>query len=235
MATTRPNWMTAIAEGRMPRTKHLAMLLSNLPSADEPRLDLEQYTTPGDLAATWLIEVMNNCEHDWVGREVFDLGAGNGVLGLGCALLGASRVVLIDSDQAALDAAMAATAQLRELVGMRADVEFLCETLEGYWPNRIKMREGAVIVMNPPWGTQLKKADRVLLEAAFRSSAEHIHLLHSSSAKHPMAMAKDSGWESKVVLQADFQLPATYGHHRRDQMLTRIACWAFSRPADAEV
>ena len=81
---------------RIIRTKHLAMRLSQLVELDEFSPILEQYQTEGQLAARWLSTI--NSESPLDGMKVVDIGAGNGILGLGAALLGASKVTLIEVD-----------------------------------------------------------------------------------------------------------------------------------------
>jgi len=55
------------------------MLLSSLPAHPCGRLELEQYSTPGDIAASWLSQIatFGDMTSD---STIVDLGAGNGVL-----------------------------------------------------------------------------------------------------------------------------------------------------------
>ena len=64
-------------------------------------VELEQYSTEGDLAAYWIlgIDQVDTVE----GKRVLDLGAGNGILGFGCLLLGAQHVTLVESDVQAVE------------------------------------------------------------------------------------------------------------------------------------
>ena len=80
------------------------MLLSGLEQTQSQSVNLEQYSTDGDLAARWLTDISNFGDLK-EGYSVADLGAGNGILGLGAMLLGASRVTLIEIDQAACETA----------------------------------------------------------------------------------------------------------------------------------
>ena len=63
------------------RPKHLAIELSKLEPHPCNSVELEQYATEGDLAAFWLLAIdqLDNLEN----KSVLDLGAGNGILGLG--------------------------------------------------------------------------------------------------------------------------------------------------------
>ena len=74
------------------------MLLSSLEQIQFQSVELEQYSTNGDLAARWLTDISTFGDlHE--GCSVADLGAGNGVLGLGAIALGAGRTTLIEVDR----------------------------------------------------------------------------------------------------------------------------------------
>ena len=61
---------------------------------------MEQYTTSGDIAASWLAQIaaFGDLSTD---SSIADLGAGNGILGIGAALMGVSQVVLVEVDDKA--------------------------------------------------------------------------------------------------------------------------------------
>ena len=69
----------------------------------EPRVALEQYPTPPDVAAHLLHFAA--MQGDLADRTVIDLGAGTGVLALGAACLGPQRVIGVERDTAAIPTA----------------------------------------------------------------------------------------------------------------------------------
>ncbi|MDG1549772.1 MAG: 50S ribosomal protein L11 methyltransferase, partial [Candidatus Poseidoniaceae archaeon] len=77
--------------------------MSKLQQHPQHSVELEQYSTEGDLASFFVLAIdqLDLLE----GKTVIDVGAGNGVLGLGCAMIGASNVVLVEADQAVLSVA----------------------------------------------------------------------------------------------------------------------------------
>ena len=83
--------------GGFMRLRHLAMALSNLPTHPQRDVSLEQYATEGDFAARWIAEIVQRGD---LGEDtrVVDLGAGNGILGIGCLLAGAESVLLVEQD-----------------------------------------------------------------------------------------------------------------------------------------
>ena len=106
------------------RVRRLAMLLSGLAPNPSDSVELEQYATEGDLAARWLVDIVAFGDLT-EGCTVADLGAGNGVLGLGSLEMGSGRVILVEADQAACDVAKSNA----ESMGFADSVEVICATL----------------------------------------------------------------------------------------------------------
>ena len=216
------------------RARQLAMRLSRLPAHPQTSVDLEQYATSGDLAARWLIHAAQL--GDIEGRRVVDLGAGNGILGLAAALLGAAHVTLVEQDPTALNAAAAAARSLglapTRVTGWSdprapGSPTLIEATMTAHWPDGLPAE---TILMNPPWGVQTPRADRPFLKAALASPVRVIHLLHSDAAAHPEALARAAGWHTEDLFIADLLLPAAYTHHTRRHHPTRVRIRRFSRP-----
>ena len=83
------------------RLKELIGELQRCNTWAKPRVELEQYPTPPDIAAHMLLAAAE--EGDIEGKLIADLGCGGGVLGIGAALLGAEHVLAVDLDPAALE------------------------------------------------------------------------------------------------------------------------------------
>lgn len=183
---------------------------------------MEQYPTEGDLAARWLLDMNEHLA--LFETRVVDLGAGNGILGLGTLILGARSATLVEADPSVAEVAQQCADEItREYGGM---AEVLNHTIDGNWPDGLA---ADIIVMNPPWGYQTSAADRPLIEAALASPAHTIHLLHSAAASHPAAMARDAGWSAELRFEADFRLPANMAHHTSKQAFSKAAVWRFQR------
>ncbi len=208
------------------RQRQLAMLLSRLPLVEKPLLSLEQYPTEGNLASKWIYSIYER--GDIVDRTISDLGSGNGILGFACALMGAKSVKMIDVDDASVELISSNKELLRnelETLGYPS-IDIISHNINATLPKEL---EADTIIMNPPWGRQTKGADRPFLEAAFNSSANVIHLMHSSKAKHPIAMAKEKGWMVEHTLDADFRIRAAFHHHKSPIQTSKATCWRFSR------
>ena len=197
------------------------MLLSSLAPHLSDSVELEQYTTDGNLAARWLTDI--SAFGDLTeGCSVADLGAGNGVLGLGALAMGAGRAILVEADQAACD-----TAELNaESMGFADSVEMIQATIGS---DPVDIGSADVVISNPPWGRQTPRADRPFLEAII-TTVVPAHLLHSAEATHIRPLFEDAGWSAERYGEADFALPATYSHHSRQRGRTRAAFWRLVSP-----
>ena len=210
------------------RPKHLAIKLSKLTPHPCENVALEQYATEGDLASYWMFAVdqLDGFERS----TVVDMGAGNGILGIGALLLGASEVIFVESDPAALEVLEANIDSLDDELQARARILSATVGLD-----EVPLEGVDIIVMNPPWGVQREKADRPFLEVAFASKATSIHVLHSDRATHLEPMAKEHGWWAETVLRTEFRLPATYEHHAQRKGKTDVKCWRFFREGNAQL
>lgn len=94
------------------KKKDLERLLSELEVNPSPKVEWEQYTSSSEVAAN-LLFIAAFTFNDIVGREVFDLGCGNGVLGIGATLIGAKRVVGLDLDPRVLTIARRNSVKVR--------------------------------------------------------------------------------------------------------------------------
>ncbi len=211
------------------RPKHLAIELSKLQPHPCTSVELEQYATEGDLAAYWILGIDQVDEME--GKRVLDLGAGNGILGLGCLLVGAQHVTLVEADPLVVE--IAKTNAERLLLRCEGTVKVIQEhiSLQSEQPDIVP----DIVLMNPPWGVQTAKADRPLLEYAFSLGAPVVHVLHSAKSKHVQALGRDYGYESEAMLETEFRLPPTYLHHSKKKATTTVRCWRFHRPGDAKL
>jgi len=203
------------------RARRLAMLLSGLEPHPSNSVELEQYTTDGDLAVRWLADIAAFADIS-EGCTVADLGTGNGVLGLGALAMGAGRAILVETDQAACDVAKSNA----ESMGFADSVEVIQATLGS---DPVDLSSADVVISNPPWGRQTPRADRPFLEAMIAATAP-THLLHSAEATHIQPLFEDAGWSAQRYGEADFALPAAYSHHSRQRGRTRAAFWRLAPP-----
>ena len=198
------------------RVRRLAMLLSGLEPHPYNSIELEQYSIDGDLAARWITDIAAFGDLS-EGCSIADLGAGNGILGLGALVMGAGRAILVEADQEACDVAKSNA----DSMGFADSTEVIQATLGS---DLVNFNSADVVISNPPWGRQTPRADRPFLEAMI-AAAVPTHLLHSAEATHIQTLFEDAGWSAVRYGEADFSLPAKFTHHSRERGKTRAAFW----------
>ena len=152
------------------KKRELEILLERVEDIEQPEVESEQYATPAVIAAELLFFAFSH--GDIADRVVYDLGCGNGILGIGAKLLGARAVIGIDKDEKALETARKNSMTFGVAVNFKH-----CEIME------VKA-EGDTVVMNPPFGAQRKNrhADRAFLEKALEI-APVIYSIHNAGSE----------------------------------------------------
>lgn len=196
------------------KKKELAILLETVEDLKEPDVDEEQYSTPATVASELLhFAFMHG---DIENRVVYDLGCGNGILGIGAKLLGAKEVAGIDRDEHAIEVAQTNSERLgMEVEFKRCDVrevEGKCDT----------------VVMNPPFGAQRKNrhADRIFLEKAFEI-APVVYSIHNAGSE---SFLKSLVPHATIVrFPVAFPLERRFWFHKKDKKLIAVDIYQMVR------
>ena len=177
---------------------------------DDPRVDLEQYRTPPDLAAHLVHRA--DLQGDIQDRTVVDLGCGTGMLALAAALRGPDTVVGVDIDPDPLSTAR----DNERKVGSRTSVSWIRAdaTRAPLCPP-----EETTVVMNPPFGAQSNNehADRGFLETAAEIAAVSYSLHNEGSGDFVRSFAADNGGEVTHAFGAEFDLPRQFEFHDEER------------------
>ena len=88
---------------KITRKKHLEMRIQSIPSHPKPKVELEQYATPSNIASDLLWNALSL--GDIENKNVLDLGCGCGIFSIGSALLGAKSAIGVDIDGDSIDLA----------------------------------------------------------------------------------------------------------------------------------
>lgn len=190
--------------------RELARRLSAVRPFDHPRIDLEQYATPAEVAAS--IVHLADLRGDLAANLVIDLGAGTGMLAIGCACRHPRRVIGIERDGDAIRIAR----ENVERVDPGVPVEFVRGDVL-HSPLRDGL--GATIVMNPPFGAQHGNvhADRLFLDVASRVATVSYSLHNDGSRDFVAAFAADNGGTITDEAAATFDLERQFPHHRAER------------------
>jgi len=203
------------------RLRRLSMELSDLNQLTNKILSLEQYSTDGNLASRWIYDILEfgdlyeNC-------RVCDLGSGNGVLGLGCLLMGASSATFVEIDENACSKIKINAAKL----GLSQSIEIFNLDVRDFEAKKSKFD---LIICNPPWGYQNHQADRPFLQAILNLNSR-THLMHSSKSKHFEKILNESNWSTQRYREVQFPLPASYEHHKTPKSTTNAGIWRLMPP-----
>ncbi len=206
------------------KAKELAMILSRLSDIGSPNPDLEQWTTPSDLASEIIFYAYNH--GDIEGRICADFGCGNGIFAIGMALMGAERVYAVEIDEMAINVAKKNCSFVEELYGP-LPIVFINEDVR-----RINLRVDTII-MNPPFGLErgTRHADRYFLIKGFECSDTIYSLHHSSrrSRKFLDRLAGEYGFSLSFIKTYAFPLKARFWFHRRERKNILIDFLVFRR------
>ncbi len=196
--------------------KKLELMLQRCEPFTRPRLMLEQYATPASLAAELLM--LACLKGDILEKVVFDLGCGTGRLGIGAALLGAKRVVCVDTDSEALSAARrnAEKFALDNIEFILADVRDISGRAE-------------TVVQNPPFGVHVRGADRWFLEKALQVAAVVYSIHKRETREFVHRYVRTLGARVEEVLERRFELPRSYPFHRKERKFIDVDIYRIRR------
>jgi len=195
------------------RKNELKRKLSEILPFQSPKVDLEQYSTPEEVAAEvlWLAAYTYD---DIRQKTVLDLGCGTGIFGIGAALLGAGRVVGVDIDQNAVRIGRANA----EKIGVKENIEWLVMKIDSV-PGRYD-----TVIQNPPFGVRKRGADLKFLQKALEVG-DVVYSLHKSGAQN-REFIKDfvdkNNRRVSAVLENKFTLPRTLDFHRRTKYTVNV-------------
>ncbi len=184
------------------KRRNLAILLQKLEPLPGPKVTLEQYQTPPEIAADVLFKAYGM--RDIYGKVVADLGCGNGILAVGASRIGAERVIAIDTDPDAIEVAA------RNALALGVEPEFHVMEVKDF------NEKVDTVLMNPPFGAQRKHADIPFIEAALRSGEVSYTLTNSETRDFISGKVRQLGGSGQLLTTYKFPLPHAYPFHRRE-------------------
>lgn len=125
------------------KKSHLTRKLSEVEDFDNPRVELEQYKTPPELAA----DIVYSCYMQG-NEKIADLGTGTGILAIGASMTG-MEVTAVDVDSKALKQAKKNSEKLEANINLvQSDIDNFNE--EGF----------DAVLMNPPFNVQSEEGPK---------------------------------------------------------------------------
>lgn len=195
---------------KITRKKHLEMKLQSIPSHPNPKVGLEQYTTPSVIASdlVWNAFSLGDVEN----RSVIDLGCGTGIFTIASALMGANSSIGVDIDEDSIDLAT----QLKDKLNVD-NAEFIvsdiCEFNESL--------DVDTIFQNPPFGSQKNAEPGQDLKFINKAIDLNPHVLYSfhmaSTQDFLMKYYEDNGLEITHIFGYKFPIPRIYDFHTKEK------------------
>ncbi len=197
------------------RKRRLEIALQKLRAQTTRSAELEQYSTPAAIAADIVWEAFN--AGDILGKNVIDLGCGNGVFAIGAKLMGAAETVGIDVDPGAIEVA-AGNARSLSL-----DIDFKVSDVR-----EISGRFDTVL-QNPPFGAQTKHADRAFIEKAIELAPRAYSLHNAGTEGFIEDLARSLGSACVPVKSYKLEIPYAFEFHRKSVETIPVVLLRFDR------
>ena len=187
------------------KRKHLEILLEQVEGFRSPEAKKEQYATPATVASELLhFAYMRGDLADCV----YDLGCGSGIMAIGAKLLGAEKVIGFDVDKEVLEIA-------KENAGkLGVEIEFVCSDVSNVCGH------AHTVVMNPPFGAQVKGSDRPFLRKALELS-DVVYSIHNAGSLEFIKkfITPSVITDYKVI---GFPIKRTFGFHKKDIQVIEV-------------
>ena len=189
---------------KITKKKHLEMAIQKVPKHPNPKVDLEQYSTPATIAADLLWNAYSL--EDIADKKVMDLGCGTGIFAIASKLLGAASAIGVDIDNDSIDLASSYC----------GDVNFICSDicdLENDF-------DVDTIFQNPPFGSQKnakKGADLKFISKAIELSPKVLYSFHMASTEEFLiSYFEKNDLEITHIFRYNFPIPKIYEFHTRE-------------------
>ena len=224
---------------KISKKKHLEMILENVPKHPNPKVELEQYSTPATIAADliWNAYALGDIDN----MSVLDLGCGTGIFAIASSLMGASYSLGVDIDNESI----ALAKNTKNAIFQQHDIDssnsnFIVGDINSFNSindllnesnfNKTSNNESSLnrfdtLIQNPPFGSQEKgtrHADRKFMEFAV-NSADVIYSFHMKNTEEFIIdYYRDLGAEVSHKLAYKFPIPKIYDFHTEDSRDVKV-------------
>lgn len=191
------------------KKSQLAIKLSKVEEFRQPKISLEQYITPPQLAADILHTAW--MQGDIEGKKVIDLGSGTGIFAIGMALLGAEDVLAVEKDEDSIEIAK----ENAESLGVESKIRFVGSDIEDF------KESGDTVIMNPPFSVH-SDIDIGFIQKAIEVGNNVYSVSHPGARKSIKDFVANSEHVLEALEEYEISLPPTYGFHTEENRETKI-------------
>ena len=200
---------------KITRKKHLEMRLQNIPSHPNPKVNLEQYTTPSVIASdlVWNAFSLGDIE----GKNILDLGCGTGIFAIASALMGANLAVGVDIDDDSINLANEFSCNLNvdNLKFIQSDIsDFNCKF------------NVETVFQNPPFGSQRKAdsgQDLKFVKKAIELKSNVLYSFHMASTEDFLInFYSENNLDISHIFRYNFPIPKIYDFHTKENQNVNV-------------
>ena len=215
------------------------MILERIPKHPNPKVGLEQYSTPATIAADLIWNAYGL--GDINDMNILDLGCGTGIFAIASSLMGASYSLGVDIDEESVDLAKITkndifqehdidNANANFIVGDINSFNSISDLLnesshEKIDNNAMSLNRFDTLIQNPPFGSQEKgkrHADRKFMEFAV-SSADVIYSFHMKNTEEfVIDFYRELGADVTHKLVYKFPIPKIYDFHKDESRDVKV-------------
>lgn len=194
---------------KITKKKHLEIKLQKILPHSNPKIELEQYSTPSKIASDLLWNAFSL--GDIAYRKIADLGCGTGIFTIGSALLGAESAIGFDIDEEAIKVAN------KNLLNF--DIDNVYFNVFDVLNNGIDLEINTVF-QNPPFGSQKnaqKGIDLKFIKNACNLYPNVIYSFHMASTEEFIIdYFEKLDFKVSHVFKYFFPIPRIYDFHRNE-------------------
>ena len=205
------------------KKKNLISIVQSMDGFKSPNVQLEQYLTDAISTVDFLYYIAVD-NQDILGNVIVDLGAGTGRLGLTSLLMGAEIVIAVEKDPKAIKILKknADNLELTDYLNIfQMDISALNDVEQASLIQILQQSSTEdteiVCIMNPPFGVQIRNADRPFLQLAMNicDKIYSIHLSNPKTRSYFERFVGSQGWNITSIHSQKMILEGSYSFHKQ--------------------
>jgi putative methylase len=196
-----------------------------LKSIPNPKVELEQYEIPGELAA----QILNIAylSGDLKNKIIVDFGCGSGKLAIGSILMGAKKVIGIDKDENVLKIAEDNIKIAEDLTKQKIHnkINLICEDISN-WKEEVD-----TVIQNPPFGIQSLHADRLFVKKALECGKKiySLHRHYEKSRDFLKKLIEQNDGKVEKIIKFKYRIPYMFKFHKKPYVIYDVDLFIISR------
>jgi len=196
-----------------------------LKSIPNPKVELEQYEIPGELAA----QILNIAylSGDLKNKIIVDFGCGSGKLAIGSLLMGAKKVIGIDKDENVLKITEDNIKIAEDLTKQKIHnkINLICEDISN-WKEEVD-----TVIQNPPFGIQSLHADRLFVKKALECGKKiySLHRHYEKSRDFLKKLIEQNDGKVEKIIKFKYRIPYMFKFHKKPYVIYDVDLFIISR------